>query len=55
MKDVPLLTADQREVGEWFCLMTDRNEGGMLLLDAPGGTGYYQNVKSEAKITLATG
>ena len=37
--NVPMLTADQREVYDCFCSMIDSNEGGMLFLDAPGGTG----------------
>ena len=37
--NVPLLTADQRDVYDTFCSMIDRDEGGMLFLDAPGGTG----------------
>ena len=56
-----LLTADQREVYEYFCSMVDRNEGGMLFLDAPGGTGktflinlILAKLRSEGKIALAT-
>ena len=37
--NVPLLTADQREVYDSFCSMIESNEDGMLFLDAPGGTG----------------
>ena len=37
--NVPLLTADQQDVYDTFCSMIDRDEGGMLFLDAPGGTG----------------
>ena len=36
--NVPMLTADQQEVYDCFCSMIDSNEGGMLFLDAPGGT-----------------
>ena len=39
MKDVPLLTVGQQEAYECFCFMTDRKEGGMLFLNASGGTG----------------
>ena len=38
-QNVPLLTTDQRDVYDYFCSMVDSNEGGMLFLDAPGGTG----------------
>jgi len=34
-----LLTVDQHDVYENFCSLVDRNEGGVLFLDAPGGTG----------------
>ena len=37
--NLPLLTTDQREVYDCFCSMIDGDEGGMLFLDAPGGTG----------------
>ena len=37
--NVPLLTADQWEIYDSFCSMTENNEGGMLFLDALGGTG----------------
>ena len=37
--NLPMLTADQREVYDCFCSMINGNEGGMLFLDAPGGTG----------------
>ena len=60
-QNIPLLTADQREVYDCFCLMIESNEGGMLFLDAPGGTGktYLINLilaklRSEGKIALAT-
>ena len=33
-----LLTSDQQEVYD-YCSMADRNERGMLFLDAPSGTG----------------
>ena len=36
--NVPLLTTDQREVFNSFCSMIESNQGGMLFLDAPGGT-----------------
>jgi len=36
---VALLTTDQQQVYDYFCAMVDRNEGGILFLDAPGGTG----------------
>ena len=36
MRDVPLLTAEQREVCE--CFVYDRNNGSILFLDVPGGT-----------------
>ena len=56
-----LLTADQREVYDCFCSMVDRNEGGLLFLDAPGGTGktflvnlILARIRSEGKIALAT-
>ena len=35
-RNVPLLTADQQDVYDTFCSMIDRDEGGMLFLDAPG-------------------
>ena len=34
-----LLTADQREVYDCCCSMIDSDEGSILFLDAPGGTG----------------
>ena len=34
-----LLTIDQKEVYDYFCSMVDANQGGILFLDAPGGTG----------------
>jgi len=38
-QDVPLLTADQRQVYDCSCSMVDGDEGGMLFFDFPGGTG----------------
>ena len=56
-----LLTADQRNVYDCFCSMVDRNEGGVLFLDAPGGIGktflinlILAKIRSEGKIVLAT-
>ena len=56
-----MLTADQREVYDCFCSMIDSNEGGMLFLDAPGGTDktflinlILAKLRSEGKIALAT-
>ena len=37
--NLPLLTTDQREVYDCFCSMIDSDEGGILFLDTPGGTG----------------
>ena len=34
-----MLTAYQRQVYDCFCSMIDGDEGGMLFLDVPGGTG----------------
>ena len=55
--NLPLLTTDQREVYDCFCSMIGGNEGGMLILDAPGGTGrmFFINLipaklRSEGKI-----
>ena len=61
--NLPMLTADQREVYDCFCSMIDGDEGGMLFLDAPGGTGktflinlILAKLRSEGKIaTLLTG
>ena len=56
-----LLTSDQREVYDYFCSMVDANQGGILFLDAPGGTGktflinlILAKLRSEGKIALAT-
>ena len=60
-QNVPLLRADQRQVYDCFCSMIDGDEGGMLFLDAPGGTGktflinlILAKLRSEGKIALAT-
>ena len=37
--NVPLLTTDEQDVYDCFCSTIDRNEGGMVFLDALGGTG----------------
>ena len=37
--NVPLLPTDQLEVYDCICSMIDSDEGSMLFLDAPGGTG----------------
>ena len=59
--NVPLLTADQREVYDSFCSMIKSNKGGILFLEAPGGTGktflinlILANLWSEGKIALTT-
>ena len=59
--NVPLLTADRQEVYDSFCSMIENNEGGMLFLDAPGGTGktflinlISAKLRSEGMIALAT-
>ena len=59
--NLPLLTTDQREVYDCFCSMIDGDEGSMLFLDAPGGTGktflinlILAKLRSEGKIALAT-
>ena len=59
--NIPMLTSDQREVYDCFCSMIDGDEGGMLFLDAPGGTGktflinlILAKLRSEGKIALAT-
>ena len=56
-----LLTVDQRDVYDSFCAMVDRNQGGVVFLDAPGGTGktflinlILARIRSEGKIALAT-
>ena len=60
-RNLPLLTTDQREVYDCFCLMINGDEGGMLFLDAPGGTDktllinlILAKLRSEGKIALAT-
>ena len=60
-RHVPLLTADQQYVYDTFCSMIDRGEGGMLFLDAPGGTGktflinlILAKLRSVGNIALAT-
>ena len=60
-RNSPLLTTDQREVYDCFCSMIDSDEGGMLFLDAPGGTGktflinlILAKLRSDGKIALAT-
>ena len=60
-QNIPLLTADQRQVYDCFCSMVDGDEGGMLFLDAPGGTGktflinlILAKLRSEGKIALST-
>ena len=60
-RNVPILTSDQREVYDCFCSMINGDEGGMLFLDAPGGTGktflvnlILAKLRSEGKIALAT-
>ena len=57
-QNAPLLTADQQQVYDCFCSMIDSDEGGMLFLDAPGGTGktflILAKLWSEGKIALAT-
>ena len=56
-----MLTAYQRQVYDCFCSMIDGDEGGMLFLDVPGGTGntflinlILAKLHSEGKIALAT-
>ena len=57
----PLLTPDQRDVYNCFCSLIERGEGGIVFLDAPGGTGktfllnlILAKLRSENKIALAT-
>jgi len=59
--NVPLFTADQREMYNYFCAMLDSDKGGVLFLDAPGSTGkpflinlILAKLRSEGKIALAT-
>ena len=56
--NLPMLTADQREVYDCFCSMIDGDEGGMLFLDAPGKTFLINlilaKLRSEGKTALAT-
>ena len=59
--NLPLLTTDQQEAYECFCSIIDNNQGGILLLDAPGGTGNTFLIKlilaklwSEGKTALVT-
>ena len=59
--NLPLLTSDQREVIDCFCSMIDGDEGGILFLDSPGGTGktflinlILAKLRSKGKIALAT-
>ena len=59
--NLPLLTSGQREVYDCFCSMIDGDEGGILFLDAPGGTGktslinlILAQLRLEGKIALAT-
>ena len=53
-----MLTADQQEVYDGFFSMIDGNEGGILYLDASGGTGKsfltLVKLRSEGNIALAT-
>jgi len=56
-----LLTVDQCIVYDCFSSMIDRNEKGVLFLDAPGGTSkaflinlILAKIRSESKIVLAT-
>ena len=60
-RNAALLTADQRKVYDCFCSMVDTNEGGVLFLDAPGGTGKtflinlsLAKIRPEGNIALAT-
>ena len=56
--NVPLLTADQREVYDSFCSIIGDNEGGMLFSDGTGKTFLINlllaKLRSEGKIALAT-
>jgi len=56
-----LHTVDQRDVYYSFCSLVNRNEGGILFLDVPGGTGktflinlILAKIRSEGKVALAT-
>ena len=60
-QNVPLLTVDQQQVYDCFCSIADSDEGVILFLDAPGGTGktflinlILAKLRSEGKIALAT-
>ena len=55
-----LLTVDQHDVYDCFCSMVDRNQKGVLFLDASDGTGktflinlILAKMRSEGKIALA--
>ena len=59
--NLPLLTSDQQEVYDTFCSMIKGDDGGMIFLDAPGGTSktflinlILAKLQSEGKIALAT-
>ena len=60
-RNLPLLTTDQRDVYNCFCSMINSDKGGMLFLDALGGTGKTfpinlipAKLQIEGKIALAT-
>ena len=61
-QNIPLFTVDQQQVYDCFCSIIDGDEGGMLFLDAPGGTGktFLINLilakpRSEGKIVHLAG